>query len=48
MSSKVFPEYPVLIVDDEEHIVESQVAALRSNGITNIISTIIIIPPINV
>ncbi len=39
MSSKVFPEYPVLIVDDEEHIVESQVAALRSNGITNIIST---------
>ncbi len=39
MSSKLYPDYPVLIVDDEAHIVESQLNVLRSNGINNIIST---------
>ncbi|MCK4802913.1 MAG: sigma-54-dependent Fis family transcriptional regulator [Spirochaetes bacterium] len=39
MSSKLYPDYPVLVVDDEAHIVESQLNVLRSNGINNIIST---------
>jgi len=39
MSSKLYPDYPVLIVDDEAHIVESQLNVLRANGINNIIST---------
>ncbi len=39
MSSKLYPDYPVLIVDDEAHIVDSQLNVLRSNGINNIIST---------
>lgn len=39
MSSKLYPDYPVLIVDDEAHIVESQLNVLKSNGINNIIST---------
>lgn len=36
--SRQFPEYPVLMVDDEETILSSQDTVLRSNGITNLIS----------
>jgi DNA-binding NtrC family response regulator len=39
MSSKHYPDYPVLIVDDEEHVVASQEDVLKSHGITNLIST---------
>ncbi len=39
MSSRLYPDYPVLVVDDEAHIVESQLNVLKSNGINNIIST---------
>jgi len=39
MSSKLYPDYPVLIVDDEMHVVESQVSVLKANGITNLMST---------
>jgi len=39
MSSKLHPDYPVLIVDDEAHVVESQVSVLKSNGMNNLMST---------
>jgi DNA-binding NtrC family response regulator len=39
MSSKYYPDYPVLIVDDEKHVVESQEDVLKSHGIANLIST---------
>jgi DNA-binding NtrC family response regulator len=39
MSSKYYPDYPVLIVDDEEHVVASQEDVLKSHGIANLIST---------
>jgi DNA-binding NtrC family response regulator len=39
MSSKNYPDYPVLIVDDEQHVVESQEDVLKSNGINNLLST---------
>ncbi len=39
MSLKLYPEYPVMIVDDEEHVVESQTNLLKSRGINNILST---------
>jgi DNA-binding NtrC family response regulator len=39
MSSRLYPEYPVMIVDDEEHIVESQANVLKASGINNIHST---------
>jgi YesN/AraC family two-component response regulator len=39
MSSKLYPEYPVMIVDDEEHVVESQTNVLKSSGINNILTT---------
>jgi len=39
MSSKHYPDRPVLIVDDEAHVVESQEDLLRSNGITNLLGT---------
>jgi len=38
MSSKLYPDYPVLIVDDEMHVVESQVSIMKANGITNLMS----------
>ena len=39
MSSKHYPDCPVLIVDDEEHVVASQEDVLKSHGITNLMST---------
>jgi DNA-binding NtrC family response regulator len=39
MSSRRFPDFPVLIVDDEEHVISSQEDVLRSHGITNLMST---------
>jgi DNA-binding NtrC family response regulator len=33
------PDYPVLIVDDEVHVVESTVSVLKSNSMNNIMST---------
>ena len=39
MSSKLYPDYPVLIVDDEEHVVASQEDVLKSHGISNLMST---------
>lgn len=39
MSSKHYPDCPVLMVDDEEHVVASQEDVLKSHGITNLIST---------
>jgi DNA-binding NtrC family response regulator len=39
MSSKHYPDYPVLIIDDEEHVVASQEDVLKSHGIINLIST---------
>jgi DNA-binding NtrC family response regulator len=39
MSSKLYPDFPVMIVDDEEHVVESQANVLKSNGINNLLST---------
>jgi len=39
MNSKLHPDYPVLIVDDEAHVVESQVSVLKSNGMNNLMST---------
>jgi two-component system response regulator HydG len=39
MSSRRFPDFPVLIVDDEEHVVASQEDVLRSHGINNLMST---------
>ena len=39
MSSKHHPDCPVLIVDDEEHVVASQEDVLKSHGITNLMST---------
>jgi DNA-binding NtrC family response regulator len=38
-SANTYPEFPVLIVDDEEHVVESQADVLRSNGIDNLLCT---------
>ncbi|MBA7476876.1 MAG: response regulator [Spirochaeta sp.] len=37
MRTELFPATPVLIIDDEEHILESLRVDLSSNGITNII-----------
>jgi DNA-binding NtrC family response regulator len=37
MHSDVFPEYPVLIIDDEEQIVKSLTTILSSHGINNLI-----------
>jgi DNA-binding NtrC family response regulator len=39
MSIRRFPDFPVLIVDDEEHVIASQEDVLRSHGITNLMST---------
>ena len=39
MSSKHYPDCPVLIVDDEEHVIASQEDVLKSHGITNLMST---------
>jgi len=39
MSQKPYPEYPVLIVDDESHVVSSQINVLKSNGIDNLIGS---------
>lgn len=39
MSSKHHPDCPVLIVDDEEHVIASQEDVLKSHGITNLMST---------
>ena len=39
MSSKRYPDFPVLIVDDEQHVVESQEDVLKSHGINNLMST---------
>jgi DNA-binding NtrC family response regulator len=39
MSSKLYPEYPVLIVDDESHVVSSEMNVLKSNGIDNLIGS---------
>ena len=39
MSSKMYPECPVLIVDDETHVVKSQEDVLKAHGITNLMST---------
>jgi DNA-binding NtrC family response regulator len=36
MSSKPYPEHPILIVDDEESVIESHTTILKSNGLTNI------------
>jgi DNA-binding NtrC family response regulator len=33
---KVFPGYPVLLVDDEEHFLNSMNITLKSEGITNV------------
>lgn len=39
MSTRTFPDYPVLMVDDDVHVLESQLTVLRSNGINNLLST---------
>jgi DNA-binding NtrC family response regulator len=39
MIPKPYPEYPVLIVDDEPHVVSSQMNVLKSNGIDNLIGS---------
>ena len=39
MSAKHYPDYPVLIVDDEQHVVASQEDVLKSHGISNLMST---------
>ena len=39
MSATHYPECPVLIVDDEQHVVDSQEDILRSHGISNLMST---------
>ena len=39
MSTRTFPDYPVLMVDDDAHVLESQLTVLRSNGINNLLST---------
>jgi DNA-binding NtrC family response regulator len=36
MSKEPYPEFPVLIVDDEENFLDSTKATLRINGITNV------------
>jgi DNA-binding NtrC family response regulator len=36
MEKKLFPESPILIVDDEKHVLNSMDFELRSNGITNV------------
>lgn len=38
MKTELFPEYPVLIVDDEESVIMSLTTALKSHGINNIIA----------
>ena len=37
-SEQLYPEYPVLLIDDERHILRSYELALQSAGINNIIS----------
>jgi DNA-binding NtrC family response regulator len=37
MDTELFPEHPVLVVDDEEQIIRSLVLVLKSNGITNVL-----------
>jgi DNA-binding NtrC family response regulator len=37
MKTELFPDYPVLIVDDEESVIMSLTTALKSHGINNII-----------
>jgi DNA-binding NtrC family response regulator len=39
MSEKKYPDYPVLMVDDDPHALDSQITVLRSNGINNLLST---------
>ncbi len=39
MSTRTFPDYPVLMIDDDVHVLESQLTVLRSNGINNLLST---------
>ncbi len=39
MSAKHYPDNPVLIVDDEQHVVASQEDVLRSHGISNLMNT---------
>jgi DNA-binding NtrC family response regulator len=39
MSTRTFPDYPVLMIDDDAHVLESQLTILRSNGINNLLST---------
>ena len=36
MNQELFPEFPVLVVDDEEHFLNSLKITLKSNGITNV------------
>ncbi len=39
MSKRLFPDTPVMIVDDEPNIITSVIVALKSSGITNIVSS---------
>ncbi|MCU0285720.1 MAG: response regulator [Acidobacteria bacterium] len=36
MTEEPYPEFPVLLVDDEEHFLNSMKITLKSNGISNI------------
>lgn len=38
LNEQLYPEYPVLLIDDEKHILRSYELALQSAGINNIIS----------
>ncbi len=38
MSGRIYPKYPILIVDDEEEFLSSAELALNSNGINNLIT----------
>ena len=36
MNQYLYPEFPVLLVDDEDHFLNSMKITLKSNGITNV------------
>lgn len=36
MNAELYPQFPILIVDDEENFLNSMKMTLKSNGITNI------------
>jgi two-component system nitrogen regulation response regulator GlnG len=38
MTASLFPELPVLLVDDEEHVLSSEAKLLRSAGINNVVT----------